>query len=59
MTKKTYMINHIPIKQVWLKDNIILIIDVQKWVNEKIAKEPNEKKKVLYNILKDQSSKIG
>jgi hypothetical protein len=25
----------------------------------KIAKEPNEKKKVLYNISKDQSSKIG
>jgi hypothetical protein len=30
--KKTYMINHIPIKQMWLKENIILIKDVQKWV---------------------------
>jgi hypothetical protein len=44
MTKKTYMINHIPIKQVWLEDNIILIIDVQKWVDEKSLKNPMEKK---------------
>jgi len=60
MTKKTYMINHIPIKQVWVEDTIILIKDVQKWVHEKITKEPNEKKTlVFYNISKDQSSKLG
>jgi hypothetical protein len=28
MTKKTYMINHIPIKQVWIEHIIILIKDV-------------------------------
>jgi len=58
MTKKTYMINHIPIKQMWLKENIILIKDVQKWVDEKLLKNPM-KKKILHNISKDQSSKIG
>jgi hypothetical protein len=52
------MINHIPIKQVWLEENIILIKDVQKWVDQKLLKNPM-KKRVLYNISKDQSSKIG
>jgi hypothetical protein len=45
MTKKTYMINHIPIKQVWVEDTIILIKDVQKWVNEKLLKNPMKKKR--------------
>ncbi len=58
MKRKTYMINHIPIKQMWLEENIILIKDVQKWVDQKITKKPNEKK-IVYNISKDQSSKIG
>jgi hypothetical protein len=49
MTKKTYMINHIPFKQMWLEENIILIKDVQKWVDEKFLKNPM-KKKVLHNI---------
>ncbi len=44
MTKKTCMINHILIKQVWLKDNIILIKDVQNWVDEKLLKDPMKKK---------------
>jgi hypothetical protein len=44
MTKKTYMINHIPIKQVWLEKNIILIKDVKKWVDEKLLKKPMKKK---------------
>jgi len=35
-----------------------LIEDVQIWVDKKILKN-TMKKKVLYNILKDQSSKIG
>jgi hypothetical protein len=58
MTKKTYMINHIPIKQMWLKENIILIKDVQKWVDEKLLKTPM-KKKILHDISEDQSSKFG
>jgi len=57
MSKKTYMINHILIKQMWLEKNIILIKYVQKWVDQKLLKNPM-KKKVLYNILKDESSKI-
>jgi hypothetical protein len=47
MTKKTYMINHIPIKQMWLEDNIILIIDVQKWVDEKLRQNLMKKKGFL------------
>jgi len=56
--KKTYMINHILVKLMWLKKNIILIKDVKKWVDQKMLKKPM-KKKVLYNISKDQSSKSG
>jgi len=44
MTTKTYMINHIPIKQVWLEENIILIKYVQKWVDEKLLKNPMKNK---------------
>jgi hypothetical protein len=44
MTKKIYMMNHIPIKQVWLEKNVILIKDVQKWVDEKLLKNPIENK---------------
>jgi len=55
---KTYMIIHIPIEQVWLEENIILIKDVQKWVDQKNLKNPNEKKN-LYNKAKDQNSKSG
>jgi len=45
--KKTYMINHIPVKQMWLEENIILIKDVQKWVDQKMLKKPMKKKKNL------------
>jgi hypothetical protein len=38
MKKKTNIINHIPIKQVWLEENIILIKDVQIWVDQKTTK---------------------
>jgi len=38
--KKTYMINHVPIKLMWLKENILLIKDVQKWVDQKMLKNP-------------------
>jgi len=58
MKKKTYIINHIPIKQVWIEENIILIKDVQIWVDQKMLKN-TMKKKVIYNISKDESSKIG
>jgi len=44
MKKKTYMINHIPIKQVWLEENIILIKYVQKWVDQKLLKDPIKKR---------------
>jgi hypothetical protein len=57
MEKKTYIINHILIKQVCLEQNIILIKDVQIWVDKKILKNPM-RKKVLHNISKHQSSKI-
>jgi hypothetical protein len=33
--------------------------DVQKWVHEKLLKNPMKKKLVLYNISKDRSSKLG
>jgi hypothetical protein len=52
MKKKTYLINHIPIKQIWLEEKYILIKDAQIWVDQKMLK-------VFYNISKDQSSKIG
>ncbi len=54
MKKKTYMINHIPIKQVWLKENIKLIKDVQIWVDQKLLKNPM-KKKVFYQRTKVQN----
>jgi len=38
MKKNTYIINHIHIKQVWLEENIILIKDVQIWVDKKCYK---------------------
>jgi hypothetical protein len=41
------MINHIPIKQMWLKENIILIKNVQKWVDEKMVNNLMEKKGYL------------
>jgi len=47
MKKKTYIINHIPIKQMWLEENITLIKDLQIWVDHKNAKEHNEKKSFL------------
>ncbi len=58
MTKKTYMINHIPIKQMWLEENIILIKYVQKWVDEKLLKNPIKKRfSITYHKTKVQ--KLG
>jgi hypothetical protein len=39
-----------------IRNKYILIRDVQKWVDKKMLKNPM-KKKVLYNISKDQNSK--
>jgi hypothetical protein len=50
------MINHIPIKQMWLEKNIILIKDVQIWVDQKMFKN-TMKKKVFYQMTKIQ--KLG
>jgi hypothetical protein len=55
--KKTYMIIHIPIKQMWLEENIIDKRCI-KMGGSKNAKKPNEKM-VLYSISKDQRSKSG
>ncbi len=56
MKNKTYIINHIPIKQVWLEENIILIKYVQIWVDKKMLKNLM-KKKVLYQ--KTKVKKLG
>ncbi len=45
-----------PIKQMWLEKYNILIKDVQKWVNQKMLKNPMKKNK-FYNISKNQSFK--
>jgi hypothetical protein len=44
MKNKIDMINHIPIKQV-CEANIILIKNVQIWVDQKMLKNPMKKKK--------------
>jgi len=53
------MINHIPIKQMWLEKKYYIDKKCTKMGGWKIVKEPKIIKKVLYNISKDQSSKIG
>ncbi len=52
------MLNHIPIKQVCVEDTIILIKDVQKWVHEKLLKNPMKKKRwfsITYQRIKIQN----
>ncbi len=56
MKKKTYIINHIPIKQMW-KGKYYIGKRCKNMDGSKNAKKHNEKKN-LYNISKDQSSKI-
>jgi len=56
MKNKTYIINHVPIKQMWLEENIILIKNVQIWVDQKMLQN-QVKKKILYNIS-NQNLKI-
>jgi hypothetical protein len=53
MKNKTYIINHIPIKQMWLEENIILIKDVQIRVDQNMFKSLM-KKKVFYQRTKVQ-----
>jgi nitrogen fixation protein len=44
-----------PIKQVWLEENIILIKNVQIWVNKKMLKNPMKKKfSIIYQRTKVQ-----
>jgi hypothetical protein len=45
-----------PMKQVWLEENIILIKYVQIWMDQKMLKNPMKKKG---SLSKDQSSNIG
>jgi hypothetical protein len=48
MKKKTYIINHIPIEQIQLEENIILIKDVQIWVDQKMLKNIMKKNSLWY-----------
>ncbi len=48
------MINHIPIKQMWLKNNIILIKNVEKWVDQKMLKNPMKRLFIVYKYTKVQ-----
>ncbi len=58
MKNKTYIINHIPIKQMWLEENIILIKYVQIWVDQKMLKNTMEKRfSIVYQRSKIQ--KLG
>jgi len=50
MKIKTYIINHISSKQVGLEKNIILLKDVQIWVNKKMLKILMNKKGSLQYI---------
>ncbi len=59
MKKKTYIINHILIKQVWLEENIILIKDVQIWVDKKNAKKHNEEKRFSIIYQRTKVQKLG
>jgi hypothetical protein len=59
MKKNTYMINHIPIKQVWLKTNIIFIKDVQKWVDQKFLENLMKTKGFFIIYQKTKFLKLG
>jgi hypothetical protein len=41
------MINHVPVKLMWLKENILLIKYVKKWVDQKMLKNPMKQKGFL------------
>jgi hypothetical protein len=56
--KKTYMINYIFVKQLWLEVNVILIKNVQKCVDEKMLKNPM-KKMVFYKYQRTKVQKVG
>jgi hypothetical protein len=55
---KTYMIIHIPIKQMWLEEKYYIDKRCTKMVNKKMLKNPM-KNNNLYNKTKDQNSKSG
>jgi hypothetical protein len=57
MKNNTHMINHIPIKQVWLEENIILLKDVQKWVDKNLKNPMKTRVFIIYQRTKVQ--KLG
>jgi len=59
MTKKTYMINHILIKQMWLWIKYYIDKRYIKMGGWKIAKEPNEKKKFSITYRRTKVQKLG
>jgi hypothetical protein len=59
MTKKTYMINHIPIKQVWLEKKYYIDKRCKKMGGWKIVKETNEKKRFSITYHKTKVQKLG
>ncbi len=56
---KTYVINHIPIKQMWLEKNIMLIKYVQKKVDEKMLKNLMKKRRLSIVNQKNNVQKVG
>ncbi len=56
MKKKTCIINHIPIEQMWLEENIILIKDVQISMDQKMLKNTMENRFfIIYQKTKVQN----
>jgi hypothetical protein len=43
----------------WLKKTIIFINDVQKWVDQKNSREPNENKRFFIIYQKTKFQKLG
>ncbi len=58
MRKKTCIINHIPFKQIWLEENIILIKDVQIWVDQKML-NITMKKRLFIVYQRTKIQKLG
>ncbi len=43
----------------WLEENIILIKDVQKWVDEELLKNPMKKKRFSISYQRTKVQKLG
>ncbi len=57
--KKTYMINHLPIKQMWLGKKNYINKRCTKMGGSKNAKEPNEKKRLSIIYLRTKVQKVS